>query len=622
MPVKTVLMNKLHLHNYQGFTTTITANGRSIAIYGANATGKTMIRHALSYLLTHKNGFGKKDYEIKNLDSQGNPIHGLEHTVEVELLVDGVLFILKKVYTENWKKVMGSTEREFSGHTTTYFVNGVSTTFADYQETLKSIASEQLFQLLLNPLAFNELHWTERRRILQECAGEVSDSEVITLNPALAVVPEILQGRTLEEMQPILRSRYKQTNKEVEKVQIKESEAQRKIPQELLEDAGEEVLKQELATLTLEEETLRKTVKQLTENEAHTALRQERTTLQEQVDRVVRQKKDQLHQATRKQEQRDKLRSEWETQHRIVFSLDDPQVCLLCGQHIPEEIRQAAREKARSQFETDQQAKLAAISQQGKDLAREIALLEQEIKALEQEEVTLTGQLTKVQLQVKEMADHNSRQEADLRSRLAVNSGLQAECRRKLTHTHAGEQARARVRELQEEHRTLKEELLKIESQIMALNEFTRVKMTLLQDRINHLFSMATFKLFEEQVNGDIVECCEALYNGVPFNSNLNDGHKIPVGMDIINTLSRHYGVVIPLVVDNRESIDELAPTNAQVISLYVNKHDRVLRTEYDPTIQPLSPLPLFPEEKTRRPEETRLPERLPAAVGYTGPGF
>ena len=69
-------------------------------------------------------------------------------------------------------------------------------------------------------------------------------------------------------------------------------------------------------------------------------------------------------------------------------------------------------------------------------------------------------------------------------------------------------------------------------------------------------------------INGGVEECCETLYNGVPYSTGLNTGHKIIVGLDIINTLSEHYGFRPPIFVDNAESVTDLPEMQAQVIRL------------------------------------------------------
>jgi len=92
---------------------------------------------------------------------------------------------------------------------------------------------------------------------------------------------------------------------------------------------------------------------------------------------------------------------------------------------------------------------------------------------------------------------------------------------------------------------------------------------------------MARFKLFDVQVNGGINECCETVFDGVPY-SDLNNAARINIGLDIINTLSEHFNFSAPIFVDNRESVTKLTDVDAQVISLVVSEPDKKLRVELE----------------------------------------
>ncbi|MFP3381455.1 hypothetical protein SB767_34615, partial [Bacillus sp. SIMBA_069] len=52
------------------------------------------------------------------------------------------------------------------------------------------------------------------------------------------------------------------------------------------------------------------------------------------------------------------------------------------------------------------------------------------------------------------------------------------------------------------------------------------------------------------------------------------------VGLDIINTLSEHYGITAPIFVDNAEAVTKMIDTSTQVISLIVSEKDKQLRVE------------------------------------------
>ena len=67
----------------------------------------------------------------------------------------------------------------------------------------------------------------------------------------------------------------------------------------------------------------------------------------------------------------------------------------------------------------------------------------------------------------------------------------------------------------------------------------------------------------------------------VPY-STANKAAVVNAGLEIIATLSHHYGVRLPIVVDNAESVTELLPVDSQVIRLVVSAEDESLRVEVD----------------------------------------
>ena len=107
----------------------------------------------------------------------------------------------------------------------------------------------------------------------------------------------------------------------------------------------------------------------------------------------------------------------------------------------------------------------------------------------------------------------------------------------------------------------------------------SETKVRLLEDRINNKFKLARFKLFEVQVNGAVVERCDTTFSGVPY-SNLNNGARINIGLDIINTLAEHFGFSPVVFIDNAESVTDILPTNGQQIRLIVSEKDKKLRVE------------------------------------------
>ena len=84
------------------------------------------------------------------------------------------------------------------------------------------------------------------------------------------------------------------------------------------------------------------------------------------------------------------------------------------------------------------------------------------------------------------------------------------------------------------------------------------------------LFSRVQFRLFREQVNGQVVPDCEATMDGTNY-STLSSAEKIYAGLDIINGVSSHYGITAPIIIDNRESTTLIPEMQSQIINLYVD---------------------------------------------------
>jgi DNA repair protein SbcC/Rad50 len=157
-----------------------------------------------------------------------------------------------------------------------------------------------------------------------------------------------------------------------------------------------------------------------------------------------------------------------------------------------------------------------------------------------------------------------------------VISELQGKLNTKLQR----ERIEARIKELEEQEANMSQELATLEGIEYSIEQFTKAKMTMVEERVNGLFSFVRFKLFEQQINGGEAETCVALINGVPF-SDANTASKINAGLDIINTLSKHYDAYAPIFIDNRESVIDILPMNCQIINLRAMKGQKKLLIEH-----------------------------------------
>jgi uncharacterized Zn finger protein (UPF0148 family) len=319
--------------------------------------------------------------------------------------------------------------------------------------------------------------------------------------------------------------------------------------------------------------------------------------------------------ASRLSDQLEQVRNQWYAVDGQEFIYSAETVCPTCGQSLPEERVEAAREKALAEFNLSKSKRLESITADGMafrvrkeraeaqaqsarekaealqkrldDVRHDISGLEaalEEAKA-QQVDVTQTPEYAELARQKDSLAQATADLKAGsqatvaaLRSELANLEQICQSLERTQLQLSQRAQGEQRIAELQSQEKVLAAEYERLEREMYLTEEFIRCKVRMLEERINARFRYATFKLFEQQVNGALSECCETLYNGVPYNSNLNRGARINVGLDIINALSQHYGFSAPIFVDNREAVTKLLATDAQVISLVVSEPDKTLR--------------------------------------------
>jgi len=647
-------LHKLSLSNFKGLKSfTLEPKGQSINIYGDNATGKTTIYDAFLWLLFDKDSANRKDFEIKTIGPDGQYIHGLDHSVEATLEIDGAeMLTLKKVYKEKWTKKRGSAKAEFTGHTVDHFIDGVPVQKKEYDARIAEIADENIFRLLTDPRYFNEvLHWQKRREILLEVCGDVSDAEVIASKKELSKLADILGNRTIEQHRKVIQSRRTEINRELEKIPVRIDEAERNLPR--IDDiANPDALPDDIEKLRAE---LRKKQEELAQAKAGGQIAEKTKELRliegqildlrnkhrQALDEEVGEKRRELaaiqgeifktrtdinakesalasYEAEIKSldEKMETLRRGWHIENNMVFEFEQSETCPTCGQPLPAEQIEAAREKALADFNREKAEKLESINAEGKRLAGVKQTMEQnlavasealakakaDLAELEQTEASLKAEIEAImqgsqpvestpeyyQLYAKQrdLQDEIRKLEAD--NSIAVTA-IQKEIDTLTDAIQALEQAQARleawkkglqrIEDLKAEERRLASEFEDLERQLYLTEEFIRTKVRLLEDRINSKFKLARFKLFNTLVNGGIEECCETTFQGVPY-SNLNNGARLNIGLDIINTLADHYGFTPPVWLDNAESVTNILPTMGQQIRLIVSATDKKLRVE------------------------------------------
>jgi len=192
--MRTIRLDKLVIQNFKGLKEfALDVGGDSAVITAANGVGKTTVYDAWLWLLFGKDSTGRAEFEIRPVDENNEAIKGLEVMVEGTLDIDGRRLVFRRLQKERLVK------DQVRGYTTDYWIDDVPKKESDYQDYIAELIGENTFKMLTDLAYFNgKLHWTDRRRVLMEVGGDIS--EPAGFDNLLAA----LNGRTIEEYAKML----------------------------------------------------------------------------------------------------------------------------------------------------------------------------------------------------------------------------------------------------------------------------------------------------------------------------------------------------------------------------------------------------------------------------------
>ena len=625
-------LTKLELLNFKGLKSfTINLNG-DVVIRGDNATGKTTVFDSVCWLLFGKDSLDRADFEIKTLD-EGEPIHKVNHEVTGTFTLDeGGTVELKRVYREKYSSPRGG-DITLTGHTTDYFVDGVPKKEKEYKEVVNTLIDESIFKLITNPLYFNETYsWQNRRKLLLEMCGDIDDAAVINSRDDLRRLAELLEGRTVDDHRKVVAAKKTAINKELDMIPIRIDEAVRNKPETA---SDKEKLIRDIETLSAgidEVEKQKAIIKNgFSSTEKESKIRDINRQLDAQKSKVLsdyHKQKQHLcgeYEASltklkmvevdrdRCADRRDELNKEIERESKRIATLQsefdafnaqqfNKESCPTCGQALPAD-KQAALE---AEFNTNKSKKI----EEWKGLIESAVKLkgnyeeQQEIMASKIDSLTTEASQyndaynvkfkeyeaysepnleddpvyadLKAQLFLLEIDDEPGADTEDLAKldeELSSMKSKKANLETELNKFNLIDDINHRILELESQQQKLVAEKNALDEASFLMDEFIKAKVNMLEENINSKFKLARFKMFNVMLNGNIEECCETTYKGVPYRS-MNNAARINVGLDIINALTSYYKVNAPVFIDNAEAVTDFIPVNSQTIKLIVDESE------------------------------------------------
>mgnify|MGYP003292831188 CR=1 FL=1 len=208
-----IRIKSLHIENFKGIKEKDITFSDKLAIRGANATGKTTIFDAVTWLLFNKNSLGSEKFEIRPLDADGKQIDFVEIFVSAVFDKDGEEFSLEKRQKQKWVKHTGDETATFSGNVNEYSVNGYPKAEKEFKAYIAELIPEDLFKLLSNPTFFTSLEWKKQREILMKFASTESDLEIAKRVGGFdKLIPELEKAPTTSD----ITAKWSKTKKELD----------------------------------------------------------------------------------------------------------------------------------------------------------------------------------------------------------------------------------------------------------------------------------------------------------------------------------------------------------------------------------------------------------------------
>lgn len=300
--------------------------------------------------------------------------------------------------------------------------------------------------------------------------------------------------------------------------------------------------------------------------------------------------------------------------------------CPYCGQELPAATVEEAREKARAAYMEKQREavkeiteKAAALKEEGHRLDNRIAgakdmlfkvaekydLAETEAEkwGAELKRLEAAPAIDLIELE-KELRDSEAvramqREEQELRLKAqritARPDGMEEQMQRRAELQKQADDIRERCREAIEplkgrlsvnrerdrqlelisqkerEAKNFADALAADERMEARLQAYVKADVDSVEEAINGLFRVARWKMFDQTLEGGLVETCEVCTKeGVPYRS-MNDAMKTLCGLDVIRVFSERYGAQAPIFIDNAEGITATEfGTTSQIIRLVV----------------------------------------------------
>jgi len=625
-----ITLNKLTIANFKGIKSlALDFAGENAVIAAENGIGKTTVFDAFLYLLFGKDSTGRKDFELRPLDKNNQLIKGLVLAVEGEIDFDSRIHTLRKeqhekivkgqiksyetlCYIDEVPKKVGEfdvfissiiSEDTFRLLTDLYFFNSKQFGWTKRRSILLDIAGE-----IGTPGGFDNLIADLNGRSIDEYKQVLAEQKKRHVKERDEIGPRV------DEIQHNLDEYAGADNAAIEnqrqiiktEIQLLDSQRQDLLDQEQERQGKIDKLNQ------LKADRIQREAELKSDTSAMQALFDEKTQIstdisskRQSIAKMVSDLETKQSELSGKKNMLANFMSQLDSVRKDYNSISETTIetnCYACGQKLPADKLTENHEK--------QKAMLAEITKRGNDIKKSVDACKKIIEGIETELREQTEKTEQFRKDFEKEYFHLAQRDAEIDKALknrpapdftidlkwtqltseivkaqdsigpSISEQLQTielersskqealnQLNNALAQVDRLKKDAARIKELERNEKDLSQKITDIDRQLADIDNFKAAQSELIEESVNKKFKYVNFKLFNNLLNGGSEDCCEATYNGVPW-LDLSTGQQIVCGIDIVNVLSGHYGLSVPLFIDHSESLTLPIEAKSQTICL------------------------------------------------------
>lgn len=401
--------------------------------------------------------------------------------------------------------------RALKKNKTTYYINDVPSKATEFNELLEKMFNKDLFLSLFNPNYFPSLHWEKQRAMITGYVPAPYNKDVLKALPEeqSKLLGELLKKHSLEDLEKI----HKESKNKLSKQHIA-AESRTKTLKEQLEDQAPTVplesLEVELSQLKKQRAEIEKTTDSATENNGKINVLQ---------NKIIALK-----------EERDQLKE----QYKLIKGEEIEDNCRVCKQPLQGEAIAAAQQEKLHRADLIKR-QFDEVVEKRKELETELATLEY---------IDISEKLA----EAREIQEKINELEVQITNHKKYKGLL--------------EQVEQADKEEKEILKSLNESIFILDS----IKDFRAKQAELQGEKVQALFDTLTIKLFNQLKNGDIKPTFEIEMDGKPY-SKLSLSETIRAGLELREVLSKQSELVLPVFIDNAESITKFKQPTGQLIT-------------------------------------------------------